>query len=996
MSKIHELAELGQAVWLDYIRRSFLTTDKMKHYIELGLRGMTSNPSIFEKAITKSEDYDEQLKQLVAKGLATEEVYLQLIREDIQAAADLLRPVYDETEGLDGYVSLEVNPTLAHDTEATNIEARRLWKLIDRPNLMIKIPGTKEGLPAITQATQEGINVNITLIFSLARYAEVIAAFLKGMEYRLRTGEPVDGIASVASFFVSRVDTKVDHWLDEVKENRSGRLTELAKEMHGKAAVANAKLAYRQFMNVFLSDEYAEFRDAGARVQRPLWASTSTKNPAYSDIKYVEELIAPHTVNTMPEKTLDAFLDHGEVEISIEDNWDEPHFVMQSLQELGVSMEEVTQELEDEGVAAFADSFRSLMISLEEKASQLRRAEKKTLPDRGLTKADQGVDEKLEEGKPPVSILGESEPIKDYRNWDLQTHLGDFENNLAPWLEEMQAQRILPRIWDIDYKVWGPQREEVANRLGWLDIIPRMQEQLQNIQELREGLRSEGYTDALLLGMGGSSLAPELFARTFPREGDQGLTLQVLDSTDPGAILRMQETLNPNKTLFIVSSKSGSTVETISLFKFFYNWTLETIEGEVKNPELAGQHFIAITDPGSNLVALGEEYGFRQIFLADMNIGGRYSALSPFGIVPAVLSGVPADRILARAEGMAQATGPEVPVAENPAARLGLILGEMAKAGRDKLTFVLPEALQSFGDWVEQLIAESTGKHGTGILPVVGEPLGVPAVYGDDRLFVAIQLGDLAAPQAFEDIEDSGFPIIRIQIDDLYDLGALFFLWEMATAVAGYRLGINPFNQPNVESAKARARELVTIYKETGKLPASKPLFSEDGLTVYGPEEVESLQAEWNLEGDNPEEALTYFLSQAKPGGYIALQAFLTPSKATTKALQDLRVHLRDQYRLATTVGYGPRFLHSTGQLHKGDAGKGMFIQFTQEVTRDAEIPDKAGSEGSAISFGTLELAQALGDRQALLEAGRKVLRFHITGDVPDKIERLRNAVEAA
>lgn len=360
MTKLHALANLGQSIWLDYIHRSFIASGELQALIDQGLRGITSNPTIFEKAIVGSHDYDEQLETVVRAGAPAEAIYSALVLEDIRNAAGLLRPVFEQTQGADGYVSLEVSPTLAHATDATLEEALRLWSLVDRPNLMVKIPATIEGIPAIHAATAAGVNVNVTLIFSLARYAKVIEAYLAGLRQRLEAGRPIDQIASVASFFISRVDSKVDRLLDQTGGQE-------AQALKGQAAIANAKLAYRQFQAVFESDRFADLQAHGARLQRPLWASTSTKNPAYSDILYVQELIGRHTVNTMPQETLEAFLDHGSVRLTIHDDIDRARSVFQSLEDLGVSMEQVTQELEDEGVAAFANSFESLQKSIRAK-----------------------------------------------------------------------------------------------------------------------------------------------------------------------------------------------------------------------------------------------------------------------------------------------------------------------------------------------------------------------------------------------------------------------------------------------------------------------------------------------------------------------------------------------------------------------------------------------------------------------------------------------------
>lgn len=542
-------------------------------------------------------------------------------------------------------------------------------------------------------------------------------------------------------------------------------------------------------------------------------------------------------------------------------------------------------------------------------------------------------------------------------------------------LAKLREERVIGRIWEHDHTVWKPAPDEISDRLGWLHSPQNMRQELSEIEGLVEAVRADGYTHALLLGMGGSSLAPEVFRRTFG-VGEGYLDLVVLDSTDPDAVLEYTEGLDHSRTLFIVSTKSGGTVETLSFFKHFYNRAVEA-----GGSQEAGEHFIAITDPGSSLEDTAREYGFRSTFLNDPNIGGRYSALSHFGLVPAALIGADLPELLDRAQAMARSCGPAAEE-DNPGAWLGAAVGEMAVAGRDKLTLVTTPSLAAFGPWVEQLIAESTGKEDTGILPVADEPPGPPDVYGDDRLFVSMSLRDEDDVGGVEELRQAGRPVVEIQLNDTYDIGAEMFRWEMATAIAGRRLGINPFDQPNVEAAKSLARSMVAEYQERGTLPELTPTVEGDGIIAYAPDSAESVG-----------EALEDFLARSRPGDYVALQAYVRPSQQTTAALQRLRVLLRDRLGLATTVGYGPRFLHSTGQLHKGDSGNGLFIQLTADNSRDVGIPDRAGSPQSSLTFGVLEEAQALGDRQALVDAGRRVIRFHLGGDVTGGLGRLAEEV---
>ncbi len=557
---------------------------------------------------------------------------------------------------------------------------------------------------------------------------------------------------------------------------------------------------------------------------------------------------------------------------------------------------------------------------------------------------------------------------------------GLYQDRVAGALRQAEADRLIQRIWEHDHTLWDPDPAEISNRLGWLGIIESIQEQVPRILSFVDGVRSDGFKNVLLLGMGGSSLAAEVFQKTFPvKEGHP--RLNVLDSTDPAAVLAQRERLDLEKTLFIVSTKSGGTVETLSFFKYFYNQVVDTLgAGQV------GRHFVAITDPGSKLVDLSSRFGFRELLLNDPDIGGRFSALSFFGLLPAALQGVDIRELLERAR-----TGAEIcrqPVspddASNPGALLGLTIAELALAGRDKLTLVLSPAIESFGDWLEQLVAESTGKQGRGMLPVVREPLGSPDDYQNDRLFVHLRLeNDIAFDEPLRELAAAGHPLVTVNLTGPYDLGAQFFIWEFATAVAGYRLGINPFDQPDVEAAKRLARQMTASYRETGSLPVAAPAIEDGGVEVFS-----------DLDGSSAGELINRFLDRAQPGAYVSLQAYLPPTPGLDAALLALRNAVRRRTTLATTSGYGPRYLHSTGQLHKGDAGRGLFIQFTAEDLTDLPIPDQAGAEASSISFGVLKDAQAFGDAQALKDAGRQVIRFHFKGDPAVGMAELIRALE--
>jgi glucose-6-phosphate isomerase len=540
--------------------------------------------------------------------------------------------------------------------------------------------------------------------------------------------------------------------------------------------------------------------------------------------------------------------------------------------------------------------------------------------------------------------------------------------------DELKKEKVVERIWEKDHTVWSNDPNEITNRLGWLVSPETSLNAFEEIDQFVSGVKEEGFTKVLLMGMGGSSLAPEVFSLVFGSE--EGYPeLFVLDSTDPEAVLEYDKKLSPEKTLFIVSTKSGGTVETFSFMKYFYNQTLKRI-----GKDETGKRFVAITDPGSGLEKIAIELNFRKIFLNDPDIGGRYSALSFFGIVPAALIGIDIKKLLKRAEDISSASKS----GDSFAGKLGGAIAELAKQGKDKLTFIMSKEIYSFGGWAEQLIAESTGKNGKGILPVDGETVENPEYYSDDRLFIYMHLkNDTKDRDDVKKLIDAGHPLIEIILDDIYDLGEQFFIWELAAVVAGWRLGIQPFDQPDVESAKILAKQMVKEYQEKGKLPEQQAVFSDGKIKVFGDIKVDSVNEVLNVLLDN---------SIAK-GSYVVLQAYIKPSKEFDEVLHALRMKIMKKYKTAVTVGYGPRFLHSTGQLHKGDAGKGLFIQFTSAAQLDAAIPDNPGDDKSSISFGVLKNAQALGDRQALLDKGREVLRFDLGTDVRGGLEKISKTI---
>jgi len=792
---------------------------------------------------------------------------------------------------------------------------------VGRPNVMIKIPGTREGLEAIEATIADGVPVNVTLLFSQARYAEVVEAYFRGLEKRAAAKKDLSRLASVASFFVSRVDTSVDAQLKD-------------ESLKGKAAVANAKLAYQHFKKAFSSPRFAKLKAAGAQPQRLLWASTGTKNPKYSDVLYVEELIGAPTVNTMPPATVDAFRDHGSCRPSLEDEVDQARQIWQRLPQAGINLDAVMAQLEDEGIRAFEKSFETLMGQITAKKE--------------LIQAEAGV---IEGG-----------------------------------LDELKRSMFASRLWTKDASLWKDDKDHqriIRNSLGWLTVAEAMAAGLGTIRTFVKEAQAEGFQTAVVLGMGGSSLCCEVFRACFP-QGKGGLKLEVLDSTHPAAVAALEARLKLDRTLFIVSSKSGSTIEPNCFMDYFFA-RCQKAGGD------PGRQFVAITDPGTSLEKHARAHGFRKTFLNPSDIGGRYSALSYFGLVPAALMGVDVAALLESARRMAKSLAASVPTEENPALRLGAALGRHALRGQDKLTLCLPPALESFGLWIEQLIAESTGKEGRGIVPVCGEPLGAPGEYNRDRVFVRLEL---EAPKASEcvklaELEKAGHPALVLKLKDLHDLGGQFLLWEVATAAAGFLLKVDPFDQPDVQAAKDQTNKLLQGL-EKGRLPAESAGLRAGNLTGFGDDDLLK-----RLKGSGKaapqatlSQALASHLGRLKTGDYVAVLAYLEPSEGNAAALEEARARLRRLTKAPVCVELGPRFLHSTGQLYKGGPGTGLFLQLVDCSGPDLPVP------GRGFSFSTLIEAQARGDFAAMLAAQRRVLRLNLgpAGEAP--LRAIANALE--
>jgi transaldolase/glucose-6-phosphate isomerase len=896
---IQQANAIGQSIWLDSISREMIRSGELARLVGIGVSGVTSNPTIFEKAVSEGASYDEALLKFSQSGADAQRIFEGLAVEDIRDAADVLRPVYDRTDGKDGFVSIEVSPKLAKDAAGTVEEARRLFGSIGRPNVMIKVPGTPESAPAIRQLISEGVNVNVTLLFSITAYRKAAEAYIAGLrDYRPSGQDGRAKIASVASFFVSRVDSSADKLLEKPPRQVAGIDAESLK---GTIGTANAKLAYAEFQQLFKGEPFRDLAQANAQVQRPLWASTSTKNPKFSDTMYVDGLMGPDTVNTLPPATLTAFLEHGKASDALTKGVDVARGQVQQLGELGISLDAITGDLLTGGVRAFADSYDKLLKQIEDKLA------------------------KLAPQSPPLTG---------------RAGLGGLRGAVDAEIARLERDRVAGRIWAKDESVWPAPPSGSArakDRLGWLSLPETMEATGIAAQSAAGTLLGQEFKQSVFLGMGGSVLA----ARTLQADIGARARLHVLDTIEPSSVARLeQEGFRPRGSLVIVSSKSGTTPETLALEAVYRMKRAEAwrqSSGRLAGAEDSARGFIAITDEGTPLAARGAE--FQRVFRAPADVGGRFSALSEFGLVPAALMGLDVARLNDSARSMAGAC--QAPGQQNPGLRLAAAIVTQARAGRDKLTLITSPSLRSLAQWVEQMIAESLGKSGRGVIPVIGEPLYGAGSYGPDRQFVYIRLAgerleDGQATDALaHSLEAAGQPVLRTDLADRYAVAGEFFRWEFATAVAAHCMGVYPFDEPDVASAKAKAQQVLG----RGWAPAVPE------RTLYA--------------------AVEYLLRQRRPGDYFSIMAYAPESESFDRAVASLREGITGRTGMATTFAYGPRYLHSTGQLHKGGPDNVLALV----IVADAGEPSDVALRPLARLF----KAQSAGDVEALRERGRRV-----------------------
>jgi transaldolase/glucose-6-phosphate isomerase len=844
---------------------------------------------------------------------------------------------------------------------------------------MIKVPATPEGIPAIQALIADGIHVNVTLLFAIDAYEAVHQAYIRGLEERLARGESVSGIASVASFFISRIDAAVGLQIEtalenEDREERRERLTALMS----KVAIANAKLAYARFLETLAGERWKKLEAAGANPQRVLWASTGTKDPALPKTYYVDALIGRHTVNTLPDATLAAFRAEGKVGDALGQDPEplkaEAQAILSELDALGISLKEVTDTLLTKGCSLFSDAFDALLLSVETKRQKL---------------------------------LGASLAQTTY---SLGDRAADIEAAEESWHQDGNTRklwrRVAPLFSDADEARW----------MGWLDLPEAEPEAAIGSPWLREAVRRHKADTVVVIGMGGSSLWPDVLGRALSdvaasESGEathrRTRSLVVLDTTVPDAVESIIEGLTLDQCLFFVSSKSGSTIEPNALFELVYARLVDAI-----GVETAGEHFVAITDPGSNLEALAKERGFLGVSFGRPDVGGRFSALSPFGMLPAEAMGLDPESLLARARTMSAACAAFVSPEHNPGVRLGLVLGSLAGSGCDKLTLTASPEIESFTDWIEQLVAESTGKAGQGIVPIAGESLGEPSRYGSDRLFVDLAVaGDETTSQRHDKLlalEKAGHPVIRIELAEASDLVQEVFRWEMATSVASALLGLNPFDQPDVEAAKIASRELMTQVKGDGGLPIRKAdLEIENAGTGQGPRLfiAPALGETASQAGSatDPQALIHALVVSLEANDTFGINAFLADTPETRASLQSIREAVGKARKVATTLDFGPRYLHSTGQLQKGGPNRLAGLQLWQSAEarksdgqENLVIPEFGGHTGDGGDFDTLVQAQAEGDFSVLCDRKRRMLGIDVGANPGATLQKLTEWIQRA
>ncbi len=927
-----ELRGSGQGVWLRGLRRLFGQADFLAGLpASYGVSGVETDLVLLAGAVARGPEYRDSLASWAHSEPAARPVEA-LLAEEAAIVARLLAPLYEETEGRDGYVSVDIDPSLAHDAEAMSTAIRRLRAAIDEPNVIPRLPPTESGCAVFEALTADGRSVQVGPVFSLAAVERVTSAFIRGARRLPERAAPPGRLASVISLGLASLDEAVDEVVQALIRAAGGD-TSGAESLLGSAATAIAKVACRRQRDLLANGLPVHLLPSGPGSLRLMWSDLATADPRRRRLRYVERLIGPDTVAVMPLGLLRDFAGAGLVEPTLGRRVDEAEEIIGEVEDLGIDLGAIGATLE-------AQHVDRLTLHYEELDNVIRAAIEAV----GADEARAG--ERAAAGAP----WSAAEP-------EIAGTLVDAEHIDG---------RLPSRLWQKDTSLWSDDpatRELIGNRLGWLDLIESTPLMIRSVRGFVEQIEEGDVDDVIVLGMGGSSLCAEVCRQVFAVDN-----VRIVDSTIPAHVAAVAAAVDPARTLVVVASKSGTTIEVQALLDFFYARAAPMLDRP-------GRRFVAITDPGTPLEQAAHERGFRRLWHAPTDVGGRFSAFSVFGILPMELMGIDSVAIHDSARRMAASCAAGTDPTVNPGTRLGVALFNAHESGRDKLTFSFSPALAAFGLWVEQLVAESTGKEGLGLVPIIEEPRGEADQYGDDRVFVALELaGAEVAGQGewLDDLRAEGHPVMRFVLDDLHQIGAEFVRWQIAVATAGSLMGINPFDQPDVQASKDRTTAILAAYPTGTPMSDRAPVAMGTGWAVFADLERDVELAERQV-GDGLDRWMSAHLGRAQVPDYVALQAFVAREPRTRKAFQEIRRLLRERRGVASTLGWGPAFLHSTGQLHKGGPDHGIFLQITADDTEDIEVP------GAGYSFGRLARAQSLGDLAALEERGRRVLRVHLS-----------------
>ena len=846
MDPIQSVHSLGQSLWLDIIRRDSLDSGELADRVAAGeLRGATSNLTILESAILSSDSYSVDLRRLAQAGWTAEKIFNQLAVDDIRAAADAFLPLFEQTNGGDGFVSIDVNPEFADDTNRTIEEARRLWDAVNRPNAMIKIPATLAGLPAIESSIRAGINVNATLIFSLGRYIEVMEAYMIGLEGRLEAGGSLDYVTSVASFFVSPIDIALDEQLREVFQ-RCEAEGERASSLLGKVAIANSKLAYAQFVATFQGERFQKLATRGARVQRPLWASTSMKNPEYPDTYYVDNLIGPDTVNALSEASLKAFKDHGTPELTLPENISTARSQLQALDDLGISLDAAAEQLEVQGVSESAISYRSILGTIEEKAGAF------------------------------------------------QKEIAALEPKMRETLAEVELDDVGKRLWQQDVTLWVERDREkarVRRWLGWLSEPARASTETAELTRFAEAL-DPAITTFVLIGSGGGTITAEMLARILAPPN--GIDLHTISTANPDDIRTIKRKIAPEATFYLlVDSSSGDGIEE-HLLSTFWEQALRKLE------EQTGDHFVVITKDGSKLHHWAVEKGIQKIIEADKQDDFWLSPFNWTSLLPAAQAGADIQSFVQGGVGMTRACGPLVDVAQNPGLFLSSVLAAAFRSGRDKVTLFADPPLEPILKWIEGLLAAGRGKEESGFIPIWDEPLGSGNVYGDDRLFVYLRSSG-ALDRRLAGWIRADIPVLVLETSTNPEaIGEMLVQWQIGAAIAQHLLSVNPTDLDARHRTRAELQHILHRLERKGALPQADPLWQGDGV------QLRAASRDLQFTGSGLSEVVDFILSESQEAGGLGLRLYTPMSITLQGKVKRLRHTLRDQlglFSLASPAG---------------------------------------------------------------------------------------------